>query len=92
MKKTFITLAWVVGFVVVAGFALNLLLPNVTRQVSNAAEEMLFKATGLSFDFNGDGVSGQGSTNAFGEDAKDNGNDGGAAGGVEGFGQGSTAQ
>ena len=49
MKKTFITLAWVVGFVILAGWALNIIMPNVTKQGANAVETMLYKATGMQF-------------------------------------------
>ena len=34
-------------------------MPNVTQQVVNAAETSVFNATGMSFDFNGDGSAGQ---------------------------------
>lgn len=90
MKKTFITLAWVVGFVILAGFALNILMPNVTRQVANQTERMLYKATGMAFDFNGDGSAVDSDVTNTTDDVVDNGQDGAASGGVEGFGQGST--
>lgn len=42
-------------YFILGAFLINILLPNVTQQVTNAAEQSLFNATGMSFDFNGDG-------------------------------------
>lgn len=54
VKKIFTVLITVVGCVIVGAFVLNTLLPNVTSTLINASEDMLFKATGMAFDFNKD--------------------------------------
>lgn len=53
--KIFKMLGTVVGCVIVIAFLLNLILPNVMITVTNAVEGMIYNATGLSLDFNGDG-------------------------------------
>lgn len=58
VKKIFIVLITVVALIVIGAIVLNVLLPNVTAQVINAVEGAVFKATGLSFDFNGDSITG----------------------------------
>jgi uncharacterized membrane protein len=58
VQKIFITLIIVVACVVIGAFVLNVLLPNVVKTLVNAIEDQLYKATKLSFDFNGDGHSG----------------------------------
>lgn len=57
--KIFKLLGTVVGCVIVIAFALNLLLPNVMITMTNAVEGMIYNATGLSLDFNGDGTLGE---------------------------------
>jgi len=59
VKKIFMTLIIVVACVMIGAFLLNVLLPNVTSQLVNAVEGMIHNATGMSFDFNGDGRSGE---------------------------------
>lgn len=61
VKKIFVTLVTIVACVIIGAFVLNILLPNVTTSLVNAAEDMVFKSTGISFDFNGDGTSGSNS-------------------------------
>lgn len=46
-------------YFILGAFLINILLPNVTQQVVNAAETSVFNATGMSFDFNGDGSGGK---------------------------------
>lgn len=58
VKKIFITLITVVACVLLGAFALNIMMPNVVATVINASEDMIFKGTGLSFDFNNDGNAG----------------------------------
>lgn len=83
VKKIFITLGTVVGAVIIVAFALNILLPNVTTTVINATEDMIYNATGMAFDFNGDGNRGNaGNPNYNGGNSS--GNDD-VSGGVEGF-------
>ena len=75
----------------IGALLLNVLLPNATRQLVNQVEAQIHRATGLSFDFNGDGVTGtQGANNqnvgnqAVGGNVNDS-SMGGAANQVEGF-------
>lgn len=58
VKGIFKTLIIIVVCVVIGATILNLLLPNVTTQLINATEDMIFKATGMSFDFNADSNAG----------------------------------
>lgn len=58
VKKIFVILITIVALVLIGAIVLNRLLPNTTTQVINAVEGTIFKATGLNFDFNGDGISG----------------------------------
>lgn len=60
VKKIFTVLITIVACVLIGALVLNVLLPNVTAQVINAAEDMVYRATGLTFDFNGDGNVGDG--------------------------------
>lgn len=62
IKKIFITLIVIVVMVMIGAMVINVLLPNVSTQIVNATEDMVFKATGLQFDFNGDGVIGSSNT------------------------------
>lgn len=50
----FKTLITIVACVVIGAFALNILLPNVTKSLVNATEDMIYNATSMSFNFNGD--------------------------------------
>lgn len=79
--KIFTVLITIVACVLIGALVLNILLPNVTAQVINASEDMIYRATGLTFDFNGDGNigdSGKGDTSTPG-------GSGNPSGGVEGF-------
>lgn len=58
VKKIFITLITIVICVILGAFVINTLMPNVVNTVINAAEGQIYNATGLSFDFNGDGDGG----------------------------------
>ena len=49
----------IVACVIVGAFLLNFLLPNAVRQVVNAAEASIYRATRINMDLNGDGVDGQ---------------------------------
>ena len=61
VKKIFILLITVVACVIIGAFVLNVLLPNVTTALVDSVEDMIYNATGMNFDFNGNG--------SFGEDA-----------------------
>lgn len=58
VKKIFITLIIVVACVMIGALILNTLMPNVTKSLVNSVEKMVFNATGMQFDWNGDGVGG----------------------------------
>lgn len=58
VKKIFIMLITIVACVILGAFVLNVLMPNVVTTVINAVEQQIWRATGLSFDFNNDGNTG----------------------------------
>lgn len=84
VKKIFVLLITIVACVIIGAFTLNLLLPNVVTTVVNATESMIFKATGLDFDFNNDGVFGSGLGKQF-QGEVDESEGGSLSGDVEGF-------
>ena len=59
VKKIFITLVVIVMCIILGAFLINVFLPNATAQVINAAEDAVYKSTGMQFDFNADGHKGQ---------------------------------
>jgi hypothetical protein len=85
VKKIFITLIIVVACVAIGALVLNVLLPNVATALVDAIENMIYQATKLSFDFNGNGKSGNNGTsyNAVTSDGGSTGNNQGV--GVTGF-------
>jgi len=58
VEKIFKVLIIVVACVIIGALVLNVLLPNTTKSLVNAVEDQVHNATGLTFDFNGDGNSG----------------------------------
>lgn len=58
VKKIFIVLITIVACVMIGALVLNTLLPNVTKTLINSTEDMIYKATKISFDFNNDGEGG----------------------------------
>lgn len=64
VRKIFTVLVTIVVCVIIGAFAINTLMPNTVKTVINATEDMIFNATGMAFDFNGDGDVGAQSTNA----------------------------
>ena len=60
VKKIFGILIIAVMMVIIGGFILNILLPNVVTSIVNAVEGTVYQATGISFDWNGDGSNGSG--------------------------------
>lgn len=58
VKKIFMTLIIVVACVIVGALVLNVLMPNATKALVNSVEGQIHNATGMEFDFNGDGVTG----------------------------------
>ena len=53
VKKIFTVLIVMVACVVVGALVLNVLLPNVSSTLVDALEQMVYNATGMSFDWNG---------------------------------------
>lgn len=70
VKKIFMTLIIIVVCVILGAFIINTLLPNVATTLVNATEDQIFKATGLSFDFNNDSHGGQNGNAYTGEQAE----------------------
>lgn len=67
VKKIFMTLIVIVACLMIGAFLLNVLLPNATVQLVNMTENMIYSATGMVFDFNGDGISGTNSNDVSGQ-------------------------
>jgi len=87
IKKIFIGLGTVVGCVILVATALNILLPNAYIAVVSAGEDMLYNATGIAFDFNGDGRKGSGTSNTsgYGAEVENSNNEAEKGAGVKGF-------
>lgn len=89
VKKIFIILGTIVACVIVIAFALNVLMPNVVTAMVSTVEGMIFNATGLSFDFDGNGQVGQSFDGSVA--AGVNSDTGSVTGSVEGFNGAGTA-
>lgn len=63
VKKIFTVLIVMVACVVVGALVLNVLLPNISSSLVDALETMVFNATGMKFDWNGNGNGGTGGKN-----------------------------
>lgn len=81
VKKIFITLITVVACVMLGAFVLNVLMPNVITIGTDAVEDQLQRATGITMDFNGNGETGSRDGDTY--------SGGNAAGSTEGVGNGS---
>lgn len=91
VKKIFTVLIVMVACVVVGALVLNVLLPNVSSTLVDALEQMVFNATGMKFDWNGNKTQPKdgGNVNFMGDNSSDkNGNDVGESGNVAGLDQG----
>lgn len=75
----------IVACVVVGAIVLNVLMPNLVIQMVDAGEDMVFKATGMAFDINGNGNAGDGTNKTYSGDEKDANNGMVGPNGVEGF-------
>lgn len=87
--KIFKVLIIVVACVIVGALVLNVLLPNATTSLTNAVERQLYNATGMNFDFNGDGTNGKTTSQTYtggSKQDKSTGHEKGSAD-VDGFGQ-----
>lgn len=58
VKKIFVILITIVACVIIGALVLNIILPNTATSLVNATEDQIYKASGLTFDLNGDGTSG----------------------------------
>lgn len=88
VKKIFMTLIVVVACVMIGALVLNVLLPNAATTLVDSVEGMIFNATGMSFDFNGNGSGGSANKSGTysGNEKDDTGtNDKTAGDQVEGF-------
>ena len=82
VKKIFVVLITIVACVVIGAFVLNILMPNSTTPLVDSVEDQIWKATGLSFDFNANGEGGSNENTYAGNIAS---TDDDVTGGVEGF-------
>lgn len=73
VKNIFITLIIVVACVAIGALVLNVLLPNVATALVDAIEGMIYNATSLQFDFNGNGSDASSGDKEFTEDMNDDG-------------------
>ena len=83
VKKIFTILITIVACVVIGAFILNLVMPNAITGVASSVENMIFKASGISLDLNGDGNGGK---NSVSVSAVVNANNKSTTGGVIGWG------
>lgn len=65
VKKIFTVLIVMVACVVVGALVLNVLLPNVSSSLVDALETMVYNATGMTFDWNGNGNAGNANGREF---------------------------
>lgn len=89
VKKIFTVLIVMVACVVVGALVLNVLLPNVSSTLVDALEQMVYNATGMSFDWNGNKSQPEknGKVDFTGDNSvKENGNEIGKSGEVSGLG------
>ena len=59
VKKIFMVLIIMVACVMIGALVLNVLMPNVATSIVDALEQMVFNATGMQFDWNGNGAGGE---------------------------------
>ena len=83
VKKIFISLITIVACVLIGALVLNTLMPNVVTTLIDSSEDMIFKATGMSFDFNAN--SNGGDNNNWTYQGTEDGSDGTGTVIVEGF-------
>lgn len=83
--KIFKVLGTIVGCVVVAAWVLNLILPNVLTTMCNTFEGMIYNMSGISVDFNGDGILGEANSGKEQQAGVDNSEDLEEKGKVKGF-------
>ena len=60
--KIFKVLIVIVVCVMIGAMAINVIVPNAVSGLVDATEGMMYKASGISFDFNGNGIAGSNSS------------------------------
>lgn len=86
VQKIFITLIIIVACVAIGALVLNVLLPNTAVALVDATEDMIYKATKISFNFNGNNHSGgNNANNTYQNEVGDNQAGTTTGTGVEGF-------
>ncbi len=86
VAKIFKVLIIVVACVIIGAIVLNVLLPNTVTTMVNAVEDQIYKASGLTFDLNGDGNKGSNDKEYNGDNkTNNNGSDEDTGAGVDGF-------
>jgi len=83
VKKIFILLITIVACVMVGALVLNVLMPNVMTTLVDSVENMIYNATGMSMDFNGNAKSGGKGTAKKGQSV--DANEGANGANVDGF-------
>lgn len=86
VKKIFTVLIVMVACVVVGALVLNVLLPNVSSSLVDALETMVFNATGMTFDWNGNNHAGNTNGTTFTDGMNAENSQAGAKGNEEGNG------
>lgn len=72
VKKIFMVLIIMVACVMIGALVLNILLPNAATSIVDGLEQMVFNATGMKFDWNGNGKAGTSGGNVdFSKDMND---------------------
>lgn len=84
VKKIFIVLITIVACVIVGALVLNVLLPNVATTLVDSLEDMIYKATKMSFDFNGNNNVGDNHSGTYNE-ITEGGDSSDQTAGVDGF-------
>lgn len=91
VKKVFMTLVTIVACVVLGALILNTVLPNTAIAMVDATEDMIYNATGMSFNMNGNSkVGGTNDTGKYDSDVNNAGNADEKDGKVKGFKSGTT--
>ena len=86
VKKIFTVLIVMVACVVVGALVLNVLLPNVSSSLVDALEAMVYNATGMKFDWNGNSRAGDQGGRNFANGMLDEASQAGAKGNEDGNG------
>lgn len=63
--KIFKVLIIIVVCVIIGAMVINVIVPNAVSALVDSTEGMLYKASGISFDFNGNGVAGADATGSM---------------------------